>query len=387
MMKTNKLGLLMLLLFSTMIIVSCSDDDPGTNGDDDEEEINKVVLTFTPDNGEDPVIATWLDADGAGVGNEPSIEEIELEEEVTYVLTITLSNTLGSEEDDITAEIRMEDDEHQFFFGFTSGIFADPAGDGNIDQFDDPINYNDEDSQAQDGSGNPIGLSTTWTTGEHTEEEGEFTLTLRHLEDNKTANSTADDGGEDIDITFPIHIEEEGHGHDGGEEEINKIELTFTPTAGGDALVFTWFDDDGTGLGAPVIDAIALDANTEYDLTLVLTNTLGMEDEDITAEIAAEDHEHQFFFAFPEGLFSDPTGDGNIDQFNDPLNYNDEDSEAQDGTGNPVGLSTKWTTGDAADPSEQFRITLRHLEEDKTANSTAEDGGGDIDILFDISVN
>lgn len=376
----------MLLLFSTMLIVSCGDDDGPTPGGDDEEEINKVVLTFTPDNDEDPIVATWLDADGFGVGEEPSIDEIDLEENVTYVLTITLSNTLGSEEEDITAEIRAEDDEHQIFFGFTDGIFSDPTGNGNRDQFDDPLNYNDEDSEAQDGSGNPVGLSTTWTTGEHTETTGEFTLTLRHLEDNKTASSTADDGGEDLDIAFPIEIVEEGHDHDGEEEEINKVDLTFTPADGGDALTFTWIDEDGIGVADPSIDDIVLAANTVYDMTITLTNTLGTEDEDITAEIAAEDDEHQFFFAFPTDLFSDPLGDGNFDQFDDPVNYNDEDSEAQDGSGNPVGLSTSWTTGDAANPSGTFRLTLRHLEDDKSATSTASDGGEDLDIQFEIEV-
>lgn len=381
-MKTNKLGFLLLMLFSLALIVSCGDDD-GPAPDDDhesEEEINKVVLTFTPDNGEDAVVATWLDADGAGVGSEPSIDEIELEEDVTYNLTVTLSNTLGSEEEDITSEVRTEGAEHQIFYGFTADIFSNPTGNGNIDKFDDPVNYTDEDANNL-----PIGLSTSWTTGEHTEEEGEFRLTLRHLEDNKTASSTAEDGGEDLDITFPIHIEEEGHDH-GDEEEINKIELTFTPTAGGSAVTFAWFDTDGEGVGSPSIDDIVLSADTEYDMTITLTNTLGMEDENITTEVAEEDDEHQFFFEFPNDLFTNPAGDGNIDQFDDPLNYNDEDSEAQDGSGNPVGLSTKWTTGSAANPSDKFRLMLRHLADDKTANSTADDGGEDLDIEFSIEI-
>lgn len=208
-MKTNKLGFLLLLLFSLVLIVSCGDDD-GPSPDDDhegEEEINKVVLTFTPDNGEDAVVATWLDVDGAGVGSVPTIDDIVLAADTEYDMTITLTNTLGMEDEDITPEIAEEDEEHQFFFEFPSDLFTNPAGDGNIDQFDDPLNYNDEDSEAQDGSGNPVGLSTKWTTGGAANPSEKFRIMLRHLADDKTANSTADDGGEDLDIEFQIEIQ------------------------------------------------------------------------------------------------------------------------------------------------------------------------------------
>ena len=337
--------------------------------------ISRVTLTFTPDNGEEAVTAVWFDEDGEGSGA-PTIDEIDLEEGVTYTLAVELTNTLGTEDEDITAEIAEEDDEHQFFFAFTDGTFSDPMGDGNIDNRDDAVNYNDEDA-----NGNPVGLSTTWTAGEHSEEAGEFRIVLKHQPDLKTETSDATVGGTDIDITFPIEIVEEGHGHDDGEELITEVVLTFTPTAGGDAITATWLDADGEGVGNPTIEDISLAANTAYEMSVTLRNTLEDPVENVTEEIAEEDDEHQFFFAFTADIFSDPMGDGNIDNASDPLNYNDEDAN-----GNPVGLSTNWTTGAATSSAGTFQVVLKHQPDLKTATSDATVGGTDIDITFNINI-
>ncbi len=373
-MKNFKSGLYLLLLFSLALVVSCTDDEPAPGGGDDgEEEITRVALTFTPDNGEDAVTATWFDEDGEGTGA-PTIDDIELEEGVTYTMTVTLTNTLGTEDEDITAEVQAEDNEHQLFYAFTEGFFSDPEGDGNIDNASDPLNYED-----QDENGLPVGLTTTWTAGDHSETEGEFRLILKHQPDLKTADSDATVGGTDIDITFPLHVEE-GGSHD-DEEEINEIVLTFTPDNGEDAITATWLDEDGEGVGAPEIGEIELEEGVTYEMTITLTNTLGMEPEDITEEIETEDNEHQFFFAFTEGYFSDPEGDGNIDNGSDPLNYGDEDEN-----GLPVGLTTTWTAGDHSESEGEFRIVLKHQPDMKTADSDASVGGTDLDIIFPLHI-
>jgi len=177
---------------------------------------------------------------------------------------------------------------------------------------------------------------------------------------------------------FSLIIEED----DEEEEVINQVVLTFTPTGGGDAITATWFDADGDGASNPTIDDIGLDANTEYDMTIALANTLGMETEDITAEIQAEDDEHMFFFEFTENIFSDPTGDGNTDNRADNVNYNDQDEN-----GLPVGLSTNWTSGNTTTSSGMFRIVLKHQPGAKSATSTISDGGTDVDIRFDLNIN
>ncbi len=375
-MKTNKSIFLLLLLLCVGIMVGCSDDDGGDmDGDDEEEEvINEVVLTFTPEGGGDAITATWFDSDGEGT-TPPTIDAINLVEGQEYELTLELANTLGTEVEDVTAEILAEDDEHMFFFAFTNDIFSDPAGDGNEDSRADDVNYND-----QDENGLPVGLSTQWTAGGHTDAAGVFTVILKHQPGEKSADSDIDNGGTDIDIDFPINIVEDPNAE---EEEINRIVLTFTPEAGGDAITATWFDADGEGVTEqPVIDAIELDANTEYEMSITLTNTLGAEDEDVTAEVLAEDDEHMFFFAFTNNIFSDPTGDGNEDNRADDVNYNDQDENSL-----PVGLSTQWTTGAATSAAGEFKVILKHQPGQKTADSDVDDGGTDVEITFDININ
>ena len=225
-MNTNKSLFYLFLFLGLGLFVSCSDDDEDDGGDDDGEEmITEVVLTFTPDDDEfDVVTATWLDADGEGTGD-PTIEDIDLIEGVEYEMSVTLTNTLETPPEDVTAEIEEEADEHQFFFAFTDGIFGDPAGNGNIDNRDDPVNYNDFD-----GNNRPVGLSTAWTAGEHTEAPGEFRIVLKHQPDLKSDDSDVNVGGTDIDITFPLNIEEDPNAE---EEVISRVVLTFTPAGGG----------------------------------------------------------------------------------------------------------------------------------------------------------
>jgi len=78
----------------------------------------------------------------------------------------------------------------------------DPAGDGNVDNRGDAVNYND-----MDAGGQPVGLNTTWTTGDASTADGEFRVVLKHQPDGiKTATSTATDGDSDIDITWTLSI-------------------------------------------------------------------------------------------------------------------------------------------------------------------------------------
>jgi len=143
-----------------------------------------------------------------------------------------------------------------------------------------------------DDNGLPVGLSTSWTAGGHTDTPGEFNVVLKHQPGQKTAASDVNVGGTDLDITLPLIIEE------GNEEEevINEIILTFVPLSGGDTIQGRFFDADGEGVGAPTIEDINLSVSTEYNMFITLTNTLGAEPEDVTEEIEEEDDEHMFFF-------------------------------------------------------------------------------------------
>ena len=169
------------------------------------------------------------------------------------------------------------------------------------------------------------------------------------------------------------------------EEVITDVTLTFTNSADPtDVVTALAQDPDGEGIEElEVKDAINLKPETTYTLTLQIENKLDANDpEDITEEIAEEDHEHQFFFSFSNDAFSNPAGNGNIDTASDPLVYKDEDEN-----GNPVGLSTTWTTSAAALAAGTFTVRLLHQPDGlKTATSGVEVGDADFDLTFVLNI-
>jgi hypothetical protein len=169
-------------------------------------------------------------------------------------------------------------------------------------------------------------------------------------------------------------------------ELITKAKLKFTPT-GGTAIEVTATDPDGEGVQNIKIDGpINLVKGTTYTLSLELYNELYKSSEegyDISKAVAQEANEHQFFFEWTDGIFSNPTGNGNIDNKSDPVNY----GSSVDSKGLPLGLTTSWTTSAAAsDGAKIFRILLKHQPEIKSTTSTSADGETDLDLTFTIAV-
>ena len=167
-------------------------------------------------------------------------------------------------------------------------------------------------------------------------------------------------------------------------EVITDVKLIFTPTntlSGLATVEATAQDPDGEGVQElQVKDAINLAANTTYTLTFDIKNNLETPGEDIGEEIKEEDDEHQIFFSFTNGAFTNPTGDGNIDNASDPVNYND-----QDANGNPVGLNTTWTTGTAQNDGS-FVVKLQHQPGVKTSSSSASTGDTDFELTFVLNI-
>ncbi|MEH0157384.1 hypothetical protein V6R21_24945 [Limibacter armeniacum] len=130
-----------------------------------------------------------------------------------------------------------------------------------------------------------------------------------------------------------------------------------------------------------IIDEINLTAGTTYTLTFEIENNLDSPGEDIGEEIAEEDDEHQFFFSFTEDAFSDPTGNGNIDNTSDPVNYADSDDN-----NNPVGLLTTWTTSSDALSDGTFTVRLQHQPDIKSSSTGANDGDTDFDLTFVLNI-
>lgn len=208
-MKKISLKIGTVLMATTMLLaVSCKKDDvdpvvPVPEVENDEEVITDVKLIFTnSSDATDIVEALAQDPDGSGVQELQILDTINLDVNKTYVLTYEILNSLESPAGDIAEEIDEEGEEHQIFYAFSNDAFANPMGDGNIDNASDALNYNDLDN-----SGNPIGLNTTWTTSATATSLGSFTIRLQHQPDIKTSTTGANDGDTDLDLTFVLDIQ------------------------------------------------------------------------------------------------------------------------------------------------------------------------------------
>lgn len=196
---------LLAILFSVITIIGCSNDDDVAPEEENEVEVfTDVTLVFTNTaDVNDVVTASAQDPDGTGIQELQILDAITLAADTEYTLTYEILNALDPADiENIGDEILEEDNEHQFFFSFTENVFANPTGNGNIDAAADPINYNDADE-----NGNPVGLSSTWTTSSTASSGASFTVRLQHQPDVKTATSGSNDGDTDFALTFALNIE------------------------------------------------------------------------------------------------------------------------------------------------------------------------------------
>jgi hypothetical protein len=194
-----KLVVFPFVIFTMAFLSGCNDDDP--EREDTPEMITKATLTFTPDAGT-PVVVTATDPDGEGVQDISVDGPINLEANKSYTLSISLINELAQPSDpayNITQEVEEEGDEHMLFFEWTNNLFTDPAGNGNVDNRNDDVNYEDQDANSQ-----PLGLETLWIAGGAS--SGTFRVVLKHQPGLKTGTSGSSTGETDLDITFAINI-------------------------------------------------------------------------------------------------------------------------------------------------------------------------------------
>lgn len=185
---TKNLILAALLFSVSFAFTSCEKDDP--EPPNEEELITTLTYTLTPDSGGDVVTLQFKDLDGDG-GDAPTITEGTLQANTTYSGVIELLNETETPAENITDEVREEDEEHQFFFSSTISDLT--------------VTYSDTDSD-----NNPIGINSSLQTG--AAGSGELTVVLRH-EPSKSAEGVSDGditnaGGEtDIEVTFTINVQ------------------------------------------------------------------------------------------------------------------------------------------------------------------------------------
>ena len=168
-------------------------------------------------------------------------------------------------------------------------------------------------------------------------------------------------------------------------EAITKATFKFTPAAGGASVTVTATDPDGDGpLPRTLSGPINLVKNVSYTLSITLINELAKPTDpeyNVTEEVEEEADEHMFFFAWTNNTFSNPTGNGNVDNRSDVVNYVDSDSK-----GLPLGLETSWTTINATG-NGTFQVILKHQPDLKSATSKSTDGESDLDVTFNLTVN
>ena len=173
------------LLGALALTTTGCDDDDDPMAENEEELITDVILTLTPSTSAgETVVFTFQDRDGDG-GMAP-IQTVsgQLRAGIAYdgTLALTAVEADGGVED-ITAEVREEDDEHQVFYVASDGL-------------DMAFEYDDVD-----GDGNPLGLLINATAGAVS--SGKLTVILRH-EPMKEASgigiSNPDPAGGETDI-------------------------------------------------------------------------------------------------------------------------------------------------------------------------------------------
>lgn len=187
-MKNTKNILWALPLFSVLFFTSCEKDDPKIPNE--EELITTLIYTLTPEGGGTPVEFKFQDLDGDG-GNDPIITNGILASATEYTGVLMLFDETETPAQNISEEVAQEAEEHQFFFSLT-GVDA-------------TIVYADVDA-----SGNPIGLTSTLTTG--LASVGSLTITLRHGPAKSASGVSTGDitnaGGEtDIEVTFDVTVQ------------------------------------------------------------------------------------------------------------------------------------------------------------------------------------
>ena len=188
-MKFSKLSLI-LFLFTFAFLTSCNDDDDIGGGGGEEELITTLNFTLTSTSG-DVVTLSFQDLDGDG-GDDPIISGGTLAANTTYTGITTFLNESETPAEDVTIEVREEDDEHQVFFIPSSSLNA-------------TVSYSDEDD-----AGNPVGLTSSLTTGDAS--SGTLQIILRHEPDKSASGVAGGDitnaGGEtDIEVSFDVTIQ------------------------------------------------------------------------------------------------------------------------------------------------------------------------------------
>ncbi|MFT2010795.1 hypothetical protein ACMA1I_19125 [Pontibacter sp. 13R65] len=178
---------LMLLLSSMCLFSSCKNSGPEPEPEDEKEVITTVRIQLVPEGKGQNAAATWKDLDGPD-GQGPLVENLVLKANTTYRGTLTILNESNPNAPiDLTAEIRAEGYNHDVFYIVDGASLS-------IQKTD------------LDRNNRAIGLETTAATTSPS--TGTLRVVLKHQPGLKSGSSNIDTGETDIDITFPVFIQD-----------------------------------------------------------------------------------------------------------------------------------------------------------------------------------
>jgi hypothetical protein len=167
-MKRRILSALLFSLSGMLLLGGCKKE--GENND--EEVITTIMMHFTPAGGGPMLMYSYDDPDGDG-GNAPTIQDIVLQPNTTYNVSVEFLDKTKNPDLDITEEVEEEGEAHRIYF--------EPSTGSNI-----TISNLDNDAD-----GLPLGLNSTWTTGAAA--TGTVKVTLRHYGGNPPNKAANDD--------------------------------------------------------------------------------------------------------------------------------------------------------------------------------------------------
>lgn len=180
---------LMMLLFAGIVLFmnSCKKETIDPN----QSELITTVrlkLTNTLSSSINPLVYEFKDLDGEGGAAPVKFDDIVLQKNIPYICEVTVLNESVSPADNITAEIKAEANDHQFYFVPSSSNLLSVS------------NY-DTDTQ-----GLPLGLSSFWVTGVNAG-NGTVKVVLKHKPGTKAANDLINKGETDIELDFKLIIQ------------------------------------------------------------------------------------------------------------------------------------------------------------------------------------
>jgi len=200
------------MILSAGVLVACGDDEEVEEAG--EEVITTLELTFAPQGGGTPVVATFRDLDGDGP-DAPTIGPIVLVNGTTYDLTVNaLNETVDPSDPDyeIIEEIREEAEEHQFFF---TGPAVESEITGPNTEALVTYAYADVESDYVTDATDPdleVGVAGVVEAIAPGAETGGFVVTLMHQPPQggqpvKTETSGLTDGEIDIEVEFDLTVQ------------------------------------------------------------------------------------------------------------------------------------------------------------------------------------